>query len=296
MKNKWKAIGWSALYMAILFGTQFVLVFSYMGALIFAGLGMGLDPQSKTMNDFIMKAAMLLEKGAGLIIVSGWVDLIVLACMGLWYYFRENKYDFRPNYKKAFTVKNIVALVGLGFFGQYVINWIMMGVQLVAPSLMEKYEKLAENFDMSTAPPIIMIAIVCIVGPLTEEVVFRGMIYGKLRRAFSFWPAAIISSILFGVFHMNWVQGIYATVVGLALAYIYEKTQTIWGCSLLHMFFNSCSYVTSFLHEQLAKLGELPSSIIIIAMQLASVAIVIVLLRHFRTRRVIKNENICEIG
>ena len=77
-----------------------------------------------------------------------------------------------------------------------------------------------------------MILAVCIVGPIAEELVFRGMIFGKLRRAFSFWPAAIISGIMFGVFHMNIMQGVYASVLGVLLAYVYEKTDYLW----IHLF------------------------------------------------------------
>ena len=42
---------------------------------------------------------------------------------------------------------------------------------------------------------------------------------------------------------MNWVQGVYASCLGVVLAFVYERTQSILGAILFHMFFNCSSYL-----------------------------------------------------
>lgn len=290
MKNKGKALAWVALYAAIGLALQFVMAFIMMGVVYGIALTEGLtqDP------DVMMQ---LFEQGMGIsfdsgsvsvsisgsvaIAVTGLCDLIMLTGFGLWYYFRENKYPFRPNYRKAFRPVNVLSIVGIAFFGQFAISLILAGFQIMFPSVFQQYEELSKSFDLNTITPLVMFFIVGLLGPLAEEMLFRGMIYGKLRRAFSVWPAAVISALLFGLFHANWVQGVYAAIFGIILAYIYEKTQTIWGSCLLHVVFNSVSYFVEDL------MGLLPSDSFIVGIMMllfeaASAVLVVFLVRRFR--------------
>lgn len=71
------------------------------------------------------------------------------------------------------------------------------------------------------------------------------MIYGGLRTCFPVDVSALVSALIFGIYHKNIVQGLYAAVFGIILAYIFEKTQSIWGSTLMHMAFNLSSYLIS---------------------------------------------------
>lgn len=288
MKKKWCAIGWMAIYLIIALAIQVVLSFQLVGAMYSMLIKNGLFEDATAIESMLEKIQNITQSGGDLILISLLADMVMLACFGTWYYFRENKYTFRPNYKKAFTVKNIFCILGIGFFGQYAIEWLIIGIKVLLPNVFKSYEELAKNFDLSTASPIFMIFVVCLFGPLVEEVVFRGMIYGKLRHnGFSVWVAAIISGIAFGVFHMNWVQGIYAAVFGVVLAYIYEKTQTIWGCTLLHVAFNSSSYIVQYIEEWLTKYESFSLDVFMILFRVISVAVAITLIRQFRSRRLV---------
>lgn len=59
--------------------------------------------------------------------------------------------------------------------------------------------------------------------PILEELLFRSLAFGILRKWMSFVPAMLLSSIVFGVYHGNIVQFIYATLCGLLLAYLFER-------------------------------------------------------------------------
>ncbi len=77
--------------------------------------------------------------------------------------------------------------------------------------------------------------------PLVEELLYRGLIYKRLRFKVNFISAAIISSVLFGVTHGNIVQGIYAFCVGMIIAYVYEKYKNLWAPILFHFIANLTS-------------------------------------------------------
>ncbi|MBO5488438.1 MAG: CPBP family intramembrane metalloprotease [Eubacterium sp.] len=288
--EKVKALLWSALFLAIPIGMQFVLGFSYMIQAIISSIQTGVTVQMNDMANMspgmevFSNSISLMEEGWMLILLSLMTDGMMLACFGLWYYFREKKFGFKPDYSKGLSANNIGCLIGIGIFSQFAINIVIVMIHIIMPSAFERYSEISGLFDMSTAPAWLMILAVCIVGPIAEEVMFRGMIYGCIRRSFGMWPAAIISAVLFGVYHMNLVQGIYAAVLGVVLALVYEKTQTIYGSIIFHVVFNTSSYVVSWIEEAVAGSGSRFIETSYIFLGLISIAIVWILVNRIEYR------------
>ena len=78
-----------------------------------------------------------------------------------------------------------------------------------------------------------------VVGPVTEELLFREAIAGEmLRRGAAPWAAILISALSFSVVHLNFAQGIYALPLGILFGVIYYKTGNIALSSVLHIFNN----------------------------------------------------------
>ena len=78
-----------------------------------------------------------------------------------------------------------------------------------------------------------------ILPPLLEETVFRGLILQYLgKTGVRFFVANIIQAVLFGVFHMNIVQGIYAFFLGLLLGYLAYRYDSILVPMAMHLFYN----------------------------------------------------------
>ncbi|SHI99578.1 CPBP family intramembrane glutamic endopeptidase [Parasporobacterium paucivorans] len=80
-----------------------------------------------------------------------------------------------------------------------------------------------------------------IIVPVLEEILFRGLVYGRMSRYSGRRAAAVISSIIFGIYHMNLLQGIYAFILGMLLVFVYEKYQSIMAPVILHAFANGFS-------------------------------------------------------
>jgi membrane protease YdiL (CAAX protease family) len=75
-----------------------------------------------------------------------------------------------------------------------------------------------------------------LLGPITEELVFRGFVMRGLEKYGKHF-AIIISAVLFGAFHGNLIQGMFATVVGIVLAYVAMNYSIKWSI-LLHIINN----------------------------------------------------------
>lgn len=76
--------------------------------------------------------------------------------------------------------------------------------------------------------------VVGIVGPVMEELLFRGVIQKRLEDYSRPVMAAVLSALIFGVFHGNMLQFIYAFLFGLGFAFIYKKFHTVWAPILAH--------------------------------------------------------------
>lgn len=79
--------------------------------------------------------------------------------------------------------------------------------------------------------------------PVMEELLMRGLVYGRLRERLKAGPAILWSALLFGALHGNLIQGIHAFVVGLFLAWLMERFRNILVPILGHMAANLMSMV-----------------------------------------------------
>ncbi|MDD3413214.1 MAG: type II CAAX endopeptidase family protein [Lachnospiraceae bacterium] len=70
--------------------------------------------------------------------------------------------------------------------------------------------------------------------PIAEEFMFRGLVFRRLKNIVPVRVAVVISALLFGIYHMNLIQFLYASVFGILLAFIYEKFQNIAAPIIFH--------------------------------------------------------------
>lgn len=77
--------------------------------------------------------------------------------------------------------------------------------------------------------------------PVAEELIFRGMIFASIRDKFSFALSAVVSAGLFGLYHGNLPQGVYAFIIGLTAAWLYERTKALSAPVMLHISANLLS-------------------------------------------------------
>lgn len=97
-----------------------------------------------------------------------------------------------------------------------------------------------------------------IVAPLAEEMIFRWLMYLRLRDYMKIPVAAIVSGIIFGLFHGNFVQFIYAGILGSIMAYILEMSGNLWSSAFVHIGANVFSLLLTEAAPKLLALEGTP--------------------------------------
>lgn len=83
----------------------------------------------------------------------------------------------------------------------------------------------------------------CLLIPIAEELLYRGVVYKRLRLMVGVTPAILLSALLFGMMHVNLVQLLYAGVLGLLLAFLLEWTGKLYAPILGHIAANLAAVV-----------------------------------------------------
>lgn len=82
--------------------------------------------------------------------------------------------------------------------------------------------------------------------PLVEEAVFRGFVFSGLRTKLPFFAAAFLSAALFGLAHFQLNVAIDTAALGLVLAWLYERTGSLWPAIILHAIKNLTAFALIF--------------------------------------------------
>ena len=136
--------------------------------------------------------------------------LITIAIFGMWYYARYEG-NFLPSPKKTFNPMMIVAIVILVPGTQFAANFIANLTGYIRPDWLQQYNKLFETSGI-TDTTFVTVLYSVILAPICEELIFRGVTMRCARKALPFALANLMQAALFGLFHLNWIQGIYRSL------------------------------------------------------------------------------------
>ncbi len=152
-----------------------------------------------------------------------------------------------------------------------------------------------------------------VVSPLAEEIVFRGVIYNRLRRCLpgkedsvgsmesrrsegqvsqraaagsgrGRMAAIVTSGVLFGIYHGNLVQGIYGCCMGILMAYLYERTHTFCITVLFHAVANGVVYLIAHNIALQGQIFTVPCCTALLAVAAVSVFGIARILSYGETR------------
>lgn len=93
-----------------------------------------------------------------------------------------------------------------------------------------------------------------ILAPVAEEVLFRGYLYGKLKRVVALPIAILVTSALFGAIHGQWNVALDTFILSVVLCGLREITGNIWAGILLHMIKNGVAYYFLFIDQSLLNM------------------------------------------
>ena len=94
-------------------------------------------------------------------------------------------------------------------------------------------------FDSMMTSGLGSLVTVCLIAPVVEEMLFRGVILRSFLNQYSRSSAIFGSALIFGIAHMNVYQFFAGLGTGIVLGWLYECTQSLWPCILFHASYNS---------------------------------------------------------
>ncbi|MCM1155752.1 MAG: CPBP family intramembrane metalloprotease [Ruminococcus flavefaciens] len=136
------------------------------------------------------------------------------------------------------SYKGVLLTIILAAASSITINILFIKLHILEMS--ESYQQVSEH-QYSVAFGIGLFLYGCI-SPLAEEVLFRGIIYNRLKKYFSIKVSILVSALFFGVYHANLVQGIYGFLMGMLIACVYERFSSFVYAFLFHAVANAVVY------------------------------------------------------
>ena len=177
------------------------------------------------------------------------------------------------------SLSQIAWMIGLGASLAYVVNFLMAVLHIF--ELFPSYSEQTSKVLMSNR---FWITFLCgaLIGPIAEEFMFRGLIFQRLKDYFRCPVAIVVSGLLFGIFHGNMAQFLYASVLGIIFAWFMEYFHTIEAPILLHISANAWSFALSYFGQDWFQIGN---GILMLAVIGAQILVVISSFVYIRSNR-----------
>lgn len=177
--------------------------------------------------------------------------IVFLICFGIWYYrifYRGSIVSTDETFEDHTKgrMKNIFScvcsirtpfLLLAGVAIQIMVDGILNIVSPLFPDTFAAYYDLVSKaVGVNRAVPMIIATFV--IAPIGEELFFRGVILGYAKRYMPPAIAILFQGVLFGLYHGNIVQGIYACILGCLLGFVAYKADTLLASMILHFSIN----------------------------------------------------------
>ena len=116
-------------------------------------------------------------------------------------------------------------------------------VDLLNASFLIPPETARSLLDEAGGSIVIAFVLVGAWGPIAEEIFFRGFAMPGLANRYSMAAAVMLSSALFALAHLDIASLVPTFILGLALAWVYLRTRSIWPCIFMHGLHNTAALI-----------------------------------------------------
>lgn len=233
--KKIKTLLFSTVPFFLALGIQVAAVYYllFIAAIFMFGVAPSVNGKTYTVDDLLTLASNMDFNT----VISIVFAVCCIALFAIWYY-KSCSGNFKINLKKDFHPLELLGIAFLVPGAQFMSSIVTGMISVIFPQWLEDYMELMESAGLSGEISVLMMIYSVCLAPFSEELIFRGVTYRIARRAFPFWIANLIQAALFGIFHMNALQGCYTFVLGLFMGYICEKGGTLYHAIIFHFLFN----------------------------------------------------------
>ncbi len=171
--------------------------------------------------------------------IPGWVSYIiseaVILAIGLIYIAVMGISIKRDMQYHIIAFKDVIASILAGYMMIPMVLFINNVTMLFSKNYLEEASQ-----TLLTYPFVVQIILIAVIPALVEEFTFRGLFYGTYRKC-GVLKGALMSGLVFGLFHLNINQFCYAFAIGVVFAFMVEATGSIWSSVLAHFAINTYS-------------------------------------------------------
>lgn len=134
---------------------------------------------------------------------------------------------------KLISFKEVMLILGITI----TVSICIMSLIPILTSIFPQYNRVSEEISKEILTPL-MIINALIFAPIFEEILFRGLVFKELIKHTNIIASVITQGVIFGICHLNIVQGIYTCLLGIVMAIVYNWTNSIFASMIIHMGFN----------------------------------------------------------
>lgn len=143
------------------------------------------------------------------------------------------------SYINPFPSRFVLTMIILGVSAAYGVALILGMIQMSGILPEEWFNVQNDTYsDVMTASGVLQFFSVGLMAPLLEEILFRGLILGTLKKEMHPWVAIIISAVSFGIAHGTAISFIYATGLGLLMGWLFVKFNSVLPSIVFHVAYN----------------------------------------------------------
>ena len=243
MKTSFKALGKAVAYFAVYLLVQ-VLVSTVFSTVISARMTMEMMASGEELDVIAMTDVLMAEvmsKAMEMTFIAGLVTLFIFWIVFL---IRKKKFIKEVCIRKI-PVTGIlpIAIMAAAF---NVITTVIISFMPWPQEWMDSYVESSSAIDGSAMAWFTAV----LMAPVLEEIVFRGLMYTRLKKGLPAIVAAIITSLAFGIAHGTVIWAIYTFVFSMILIWVFEKFQSLTACIVLHMAYNLSGMALSLIPEE----------------------------------------------
>ena len=180
---------------------------------------------------FIQKPNKVSEHIYTIVFIGNFITLILAHLM-------FSVYDKKLLSKDILKKVDIKEAIYISLFGVG-LSIILLSLSGILTKLIPSYMNV-QNQLQSASNSLLQLILTIIILPIYEEIIFRYVIFGYLKKNYSIVCAVIVQALVFGLVHGNIVQGIYTFILGICLALMYMYCESLLGSIILHVIFNLC--------------------------------------------------------
>ncbi len=179
------------------------------------------------------------------------------------------KEDMYLSHLRPLDMKAYIALVFTSFGAILGLN-VLLELTGVTTKLEAYQYMLTDAYSASLAVGLVCTGVII---PIAEELLFRGILFNILKRRTKLRIAILLSAVFYGFYHMDYVQGVYAFIIGFLLAYAYEYFGTFWMPVLLHILSSVISYLITYTAIVKSPLYSWPICILCVVFALVGIEV-----------------------